>query len=477
MHDSRKYESRGKQLINICKSAAGKIKKYDVDEFEIFTASSVDNDIEIFKSKIETLSFSDSIGIGIRIFKDKSVGYAYTTVLENKSIEDCIEKAVLNSKITGREKYNYLPKEEEYIYKKKLISDKLLFRESLLNYGIEDKVSIAKKLEDLTRSKDKRITDIENVSYRDSIYETAILNSAGFCNNYKKTTCMIYINVISREGNDTSTGDFFGCGRSPDVIDLNRVADKAAERSVAVLGGKKIKSDRVSLLLDPAVSAQFLSVIADGITADSVQKRKSVFEDKIGEKIFSADINIFDDGTLAEGLASRPFDGEGVIKGKTCVFDKGYLKTYLYNTYTARKDKTLSTGNAVRASYRSTPEVGISNFYIEPSKYGFNELLRDLKEGFYVIDVIGMHSGVNNISGQISVGAKGLWIKNKRTKNPVKEVTIATDILSFCKSIEKVGSDLEFFPLNGYVGSPSLLFRNVTDSGLCKIYYRQLKFL
>ncbi|MEA2015692.1 MAG: TldD/PmbA family protein [Actinomycetota bacterium] len=465
MQNNRRYKSREKQLLNICKSTAGKIKKYDVDEFEVFTASSVDNEIEIFKSKIETLSFSDSIGVGIRIFKDKSVGYAYTTVLEDSSMEDCIERAVSNSKITGREKYNYLPVEEEYTYKKKLISDKLLFRESLLNYRIEDKVSIAKKLEDLTRSRDKRISDIENVSYQDSIYETAILNSEGFCDNYKKTTCMIYVNAISREGNNTSTGDYFGCGRSPDDIDLDRVADKAAERSVSILGGEKIKSDRVSLLLGSSVSAQFLSVIADGITADSVQKKKSVFGGKIGERIFSADINIFDDGTLPEGLSSRPFDGEGVVKGRTGVFEKGCLKTYLYDTFTARKDKTLSTGNAVRASYRSTPEVGISNFYIEPSKYDFNELLRDLNEGFYVIDIIGMHSGVNNISGQISVGAKGLWMKNGKTEIPVKEVTIATDILSFCKSIEKAGRDLEFFPLNGYIGSPSLLLRNVTISG------------
>ncbi len=465
MQNNRKYRVRVRQLINICKDTARKIKKYNVDEFEIFTASSVDNEIEIFKSKIETLSFSDSIGIGIRIFKDKSVGYAYTTVLGDNSIEDCIKKAVSNSEITGKEEYNYLPVEEEYAHKRKLISDELLFRENLLDYRIEDKVAMAKKLEDLTRSKDKRITDIENVAYQDSIYETAILNSAGFCDNYKKTTCLIYVNAISKEGNDTSTGDYFGCGRSPDDIDLNHVASKAADRSVSILGGKKIKSDRVSLLLDPAVSAQFLSVIADGITADSVQKKKSVFEGKIGEKIFSADINIFDDGTLPEGLSSKPFDGEGVIKGRTCVFNKGYLKTYLYNTFTARKDKTLSTGNAVRASYRSTPEVGISNFYIEPSKDGFNELLGHMKDGFYVIDIIGMHSGVNHVSGQISVGAKGLWIKNSKPENPVKEVTIATDILNFCKSIEKVGSDFAFFPLSGYVGSPSLLVRDVTISG------------
>jgi len=465
MQNNKKYEIRENQLLNICKDAAVRINKYAVDEYEIFTASSVENEIEIFKGKVETLSFSDSIGVGIRIFKDKSVGYAYTTMLDKNSIEDCIRKAVNNSKITGKEEYNYLPRKEEFAYKNKLIDDKLLFCENFLSYSIEDKISLAKELEALTRSKDKRISDIENVSYQDSIFETAILNSAGFCDKYKTTRCFIYVNVISREGKDTSTGDFFGCGRSLDKLNLDEIAEKAANRSVLILGGKKIKSQRVNLLLDSVVSAQFLDIIARSITADTVQKKKSLFEGKIGEKIFSADINIFDDGTLPNGLSSRPFDGEGVIKGRTCVFKKGYLKTYLYNTFTARKDKMLSTGNAVRASYRSTPEVGISNFYMEPSNTNFDKLLKDMGSGFYVIDIIGLHSGVNPISGQVSVGAKGLWVENSKPSHPVKEVTIATDILSFCKSIKEIGNDLRFFPVGGYVGSPSLLISNITISG------------
>ncbi len=465
MQDKKTYEIRGSQLIGICKDAALKINKHKVDEFEIFAASSVENEIEIFKGKVETLSFSDSIGIGIRIFKDRSIGYAYTTVLEEKSIEDCIRKAVSNSRITNREDYNYLPREEESVLKKKLIDDRSLFHEDFLDYTIESKVELAKKLEVLTKSKDARIVDIDSVGYHDSIYETAILNSAGFCDKYKTTTCLIYVSAISKQEEDTSTGDFFGCAREPAGLDLEEIAQKAANRSISVLGGEKIKSQRADLLLDPVVSAQLLGVVAGCLTADSVQKRKSLFEGKIGQKIFSIGANIFDDGTMPDGLSSRPFDGEGIIKGKTRVFEDGYLRTYLYNTYTARKDKTRSTGNAVRASYRSTPEVGISNFYMEPSDIGFERLLSDIDRGFYVIDVIGLHSGVNPISGQMSMGAKGIWIENGSFKQPVREVTIATDILSFCKSIKKIGNDLRFIPAGGYIGSPSLLVNDIMISG------------
>jgi len=141
------------------------------------------------------------------------------------------------------------------------------------------------------------------------------------------------------------------------------------------------------------------------------------------------------------------------------------LKTYLYNTYTARKDKKFSTGNAVRASYKSTPEVGVSNFYLKPSKTSLEKIIKSVDKGFYVIDIIGLHSGTNPISGQISVGAKGIWIDKGSFSKPVKEVTIATDLLSFCKSIDKIGDDLRFLPSGGYIGSPSLLVKDIAISG------------
>jgi PmbA protein len=466
MHKHKSDNVRDGKLLKICRDTAAKIGKYKVDEFEIFSAGSLSTEIEIFNGKIETLSFSDSTGIGIRIFKDRSIGYAYTAVLDSKSIEDCIKKAVSNSGITKKEDYNYLPKAEEFKFKENLIDDSVLFREDMLKLDTRSKIALAKKLEVLTKSKDKRIVSINNVTYSDGIYETAILNSAGLCGKYRSTSCFIYVVAISKQDGETSTGDFFGCGRAPSDMDLEKVAETAAHRSVSVLGGKKMKSGRVDLLLDPVVSSQFLSVIAGGLTADSVQKGKSLFKGKIDRKIFSIDVDIFDDGTLPGGLASKPFDGEGVTKGKTHVFEKGYLKTYLHNTYTARKDKTLSTGNAVRASYRSTPGVGTSNFYLKPSDTGFDKLLAGIDRGFYVMDIIGLHSGVNPISGQMSVGAKGIWIEKGSLKHPVKEVTIATDILSFCRSIKRVGKDLLFLPWGGYTGSPSMVVGDIMVGGM-----------
>ncbi len=458
-------EKNGKSLDDFCKDASLKIKKLKVDEFEIYGASSTHNELELFNGQIDNLSFAETKGIGIRIFKDKRVGYSYTSILDKNNIEKCIAKAFYNSKITFQEEFNYLPLENELKNTKDIIDKKILFSEDFFNFDIKQKIQITKELENLAKKKDKRVTGINNLIYDDSLDEIMILNSTGFFDSYKATSAFIYLSVISKEKDDTSTGDFFGYGRSPGKFNLEEIATNAVNRSVWLLGGKKMKSQVVDIVLDPFIAAQFMGIIASIITADTVQKGKSLLKDKIGEKIFKGDFDIIDDGTLSYGLASKPFDGEGVPKGKTVIFENGILKTYLYNSYTARKDKKFSTGNAVRASYKSIPEVGVSNFYLKPSKTSLEKIIKSVDKGFYIIDIIGLHSGTNPISGQISVGAKGLWIDKGVFSKPVKEVTIATDLLSFCKSIDKIGDDLKFMPSGGYIGSPSILVKDIALSG------------
>lgn len=466
MIQNSKTDLKRKELIDVCKKAAVRIPKGSVDQWEVFAARGIENDIEVFNGKIETLSFSDSTGIGIRIFKDHSIGYAYTAVLDENAIEDAIGKAIANSAITKKDPLNYLPTKKDYKYKIDKSNSSQLFDDNFLKYTIDQKISMIIELESLTKRADKRITGISDAMYNDGISEVCILNSNGFSGSYNSTIAMVYINAISRDGEDISTGDYFGIARDPAKIDLEETAVNAARRSVSILGGKKIRSGKMDIILDPMVAAQFMGVIASVLNADSVQKGKSLFKDKIGKKIFKIDIDIFDDGTLPKGLASKPFDGEGVIKGKTALFEGGVLKTFLYDTYTARKDKTLSTGNASRSSYRSTPSVGVSNFYISPGEHDRLDMIKLIDKGFYIMDIIGLGSGTNPISGQISVGAKGLMIEKGSLTHPIKEVTIATDILSFLSGFKMLGNDLKFVPSGGYMGSPSVMIENIAISGI-----------
>ena len=453
------------ELIDLCKKAALAASRKKVDEYEVFMASSIHNEIEVFNGNVESLSFSDTKGIGLRVFKEKKMGYAYTSNMNEDEIDKCIEKAIENSRVTGPDENNYLPLAKDYNYPLQTAGRENLFSAKINELSTEDKINMAKQLEILAKKKDKRISGVSELIYDDSISEVAIINSNGFEDSYRTSSAFLYLGLISRSGEDVSTGDYFGFARCPQDIDIENIADKAAYRSVKLLGAKKIKSQTTDLLLDPFVAVQFLGIIAGISCADAVQKGKSLLAGKMGTRIFSKDFNIADDGTLENGMASRPFDSEGVPKGRTIVFEKGILKSYLYNTYTARKDKTLSTGNAARASYKSPPETGISNFYIEPSEKTVEEILRKTGRGFYVMDIIGLHSGTNPISGQISVGAKGIFIEKGEMAFPVKEVTIATDILSFCLSLDEVANDIKFMPASGYIGSSSMLVKDITVSG------------
>lgn len=441
------------------------LKSRGLDEYEVFGTASHDNEIEVYQQDIESLSVSKSKGIGIRVLRHQSVGYAYTSNLSPEHILECIKRAISNAKVTHKDKFNYLPVRKDYLYQQKPIDLELLYDPCFYDYSIKDKIKAAKTLEAITQAEDKRIIGISNSSYRDSAVEVVLANSNGFLDSYKKSWCYLYVNAISRQGDDTSTGDYFSTGKHLGEINLEDIARQAAKRSTSLLGGRKIKSVKADILLDPLVAAQFLNLIAEALTADSVQKGKSLFKDKIGKKLFSLDIDIYDDGIMDSGLASAPFDGEGVFKGKTKVFDKGILKTYLYNTYTARKDNTKSTGNASRNSYRSVPSVGINNFYLEPKKLNFSQILSETGSGFYVMDIIGLHSGANAVTGDISVGAKGLWLEEGSMAYPVKEVTIATDFLSLLKSIKRVGNKLYFIPSSGFIGSPALLVDKIMISG------------
>jgi len=459
----RKNTEKG--ISYFCNKTASEISKSGVKEFEVYGGSAVNNEIEIFDGEIESLAFSDTKGIGIRIFNKGRVGYAYTSNLEDSAIKDCVGRSIENSRISTKDIYNYLPSKNDFLYPGNLVDKKSLFSEKFESFNVEEKTKLVKELEKIARKKDKRITGINDLIYNDVRSETVILNSSGFTDSYETTSAFVYLSVISREKSDTSTGDYFGCARDLSYFDIEDIADNAAKRSTWLLGAKKISSRKADLLLDPFVSAQFLQVIAGILTADAVQKGKSLFKGQIGNKIFSVDIKIIDDGTLPDGLASKPFDAEGAPKGRTVVFDKGILQTFLYDTYTARKENKLSTGNAVRASYMSSPQTGISNFYLENGKIPFTRMIDKIDKGLYVTDIIGVHSGINPVSGQISVGAKGLFIEKGSISYPVKEITIATDISSFCGHIAETGNDLKFLPSGGYVGSPSVIVKDITISG------------
>jgi PmbA protein len=228
-----------------------------------------------------------------------------------------------------------------------------------------------------------------------------------------------------------------------------------------MLGAAPVATRKAVVLLDPYVATGFLGLIGPALTGEAVQKGRSLFAGKVGERVASDKITIIDDGLLGGGIASAPFDGEGVPTSRTILVKKGDLRGYLHNTYTAAKDGVQSTGNGVRSSFKGTPEVGMTNFYIEAGQIPVEQLIKDISSGIYVTEVMGMHTA-NPISGDFSVGVSGLLIENGELTRPVRGMAMGGNIIELLENIDAVGNDLHFFIGKG---SPTLRVAQLTISG------------
>jgi PmbA protein len=231
-----------------------------------------------------------------------------------------------------------------------------------------------------------------------------------------------------------------------------------------LLGARTIAGSRTNVILDNSVTIDFLGIFASSLSSEALQKGKSLLQDKLGKAIISPRINIIDSGLRPGKLGSRPVDDEGVPTSEKILVHEGVLQTYLYNTYTARKGNTNSTGNAARGSFSSLPSVGITNLFIEPSTVGGclgkKELFKFLGRGLYIVDAMGVHTA-NPVSGDFSLGVTGLWIEGGEVRFPVKEAVISGNILEFFNKVAAVGDDLIFY---GNMGAPSIIISDVDIS-------------
>jgi PmbA protein len=239
------------------------------------------------------------------------------------------------------------------------------------------------------------------------------------------------------------------------------VATGAAEDATSLLGGRPCATGAVPIVLDNYVAVQFLQVIGPALMANNVLKGKSLFAKNRGEAVASERVTLVDQNDLPNGLNRSPFDAEGAAAQRTLVVDKGVLRAFLHNAYTADKMGERSTANASRGGYRSTPEVGATNFYLEPGTVSQDDLVAAAGRGLFVTGAMGVHTA-DPISGDFSFGASGLLIEDGRLGRSVRGVTIAGNVRDVLRGIAAVGNDLRFF---GAYGSPSWLVSQTMVSG------------
>ena len=298
----------------------------------------------------------------------------------------------------------------------------------------------------------------------DAVSRVAIASTAGVAAEYQRTDAWCVAVALAVEGEETQTGYSFKIARGLDELGPDAVAEEAVSRSIKLLGASKPPTAKVPVILDQFAATSFLGVLAGALNAESVLKGRSLFAEMIGQQVGSTLFTLVDDGRVTDGPGACPFDDEGVPSGRTELFGAGVLNGFLHDSYTARRTGggQRSTGNAKRG-YRSAPSVGTSNFYLDAGESSFEELLSRAEGGVLIMDVSGVHSGANPISGEFSVGATGLRIAGGALGEPLREMTIASTLPEMLAGITGVGDDLRFF---SSVGTPSILIGEMTLAGV-----------
>lgn len=424
------------------------------DMVEVYLSSGRELQIEVRDEKVETMKLAEERGLGLRIMKGGRIGFAYTSDLNWASIEEIVDQAMANASSVAEDRYRTMPAPAQHY------PEVNLYDRKIIETPVTEKIKLAVNMEEVSKKHDPRVKIIEGSTYTDTETEITLMNSLGVNLSFKGAYCGIYIALVAVEGDDHQTGFAMKFGIKYDDLDSVETGKEAAVRAVRMLGARKAPSQSIPVVFEPYVATGFLGLLGPALTAEAVQKGRSLFAGKVGQKVASESVTIVDDGSRQGGIASCPFDGEGVPTSRTALVSGGMLQGFLHNTYTAAKDGVTSTGNGVR-SYKSTPEVGATNFFIEKGSRHPSEIIASLERGFYVTEVMGMHTA-NPISGDFSLGVSGLMIEGGRLSYPVRGVALAGNIIDLMKNVESVGSDLTFF---GGTGSPTLAVGKMTLSG------------
>ena len=425
---------------------------------EAWAEESTSRRVRVYEGRVESLSDAGGRGVGVRAFAGGRTGYAYGTDLSDAGVAELARAAREAAEVADEDEHAGLPDEFGSTSLEGLASPRLA------DWSTEQKVELALAVERAARAA-PGVTQVENAVYSDAEGSVALANSRGFSGGYDATQAWAYASAFAGEGADLMTGLGVGLGRDPGALDPEAIGGEAADRALALVGARRPSSRRCPVVLDAIVAASFIGFIGSMLSADAVQRGRSLFEGREGEEVADPALRIADDATDPEGPASAPFDGEGTASRPTRLLEDGRLQSFLFDTRTARRAGRASTGNASRGSYRSPPSVGASNLVVEPGSGDFESLVQSAGDGLYVTDVAGLHSGVNPVSGTFSVGAAGRLIENGELGTPVRELTIAGDLVAMLKSVRAVGAESRWVPFAGSVKAPPLLLAEMSVSG------------
>jgi PmbA protein len=446
--------------VDLAKRAVETALARGAADAEAYATEETKREIRVYGGKVESLTAASQRGIGVRTWIGSRVGYGYGTDLSPDGLAEVAARAVGAAEAADPDEFAAPPAPAGEAPVVAGLSDP-----SVSKWGTAKAVELALGVERAATQADPRIVGVEQAVYVDGAERVGIATSTGIAGEFEASSAYAYTQALGEGERSRETGLGFGLARGPAGLDPAAIGLEAAERATEMIGASKPASRSCPVILDPTVAASFVGLLGGTLGADAVQRGRSPLAERLGDEVAGEAFVLHDDGLDPGGLASSPVDGEGVPHRRTALISEGRLQTFLYDTYAARRGGAESTGNAGRTGYRSGPSVSASNLIVAPGSLSFEDLLAEVGDGIFITDVAGLHSGVNPISGVFSVGASGRVISGGELAEPVREFTIASDLVSMLRSVRAVGATARWVPFGGSVRTAPLLIDAMTISG------------
>src|SRR5271157_5380685 len=408
--------------------------------------------------QVETLKESGSKAIGMRVFYGKRAASTYSSDFSRAGLDRMLNSALELSKITSEDPFGGIPEASQL----GSIGGNLdLYSADVYSLPGEGRISYARRAEKAALDYDPRIKNSEGGSFDAATGHKVLANSHGFVGDYQRSYCSVAAVPIAQAENGAMQRDYwFSVARNLGRLESpEHVGKVAAQRTIRRLGARKVKTAHVPVVFDPLVATSIIGHIFEGVEGDSVYRGASFLAGKLGQKIAGDRVTVIDDGTMPGGFGTSPFDGEGIPTRRTVVIENGILKSYLLNTYTAKKLGLQTTANAARG-LAGTPGIGPGNYFLQPGPKTPKDLISGIKEGLYVTEFLG--HGANLVTGDYSRGASGLWISGGELAYPVEEITVAGNLKELFMNISEIANDLEF---RGSVACPTIRIDGLTVGG------------
>lgn len=430
------------------------------EKAEVFATASDSFSVQVYEGAIEDYRVQKRAGIALRGLLSGQMGYASTEVDDESEYADLVARAKENALLLESA-------DEQFLYDGK---EKLEWVSSvnpaLNEVPAERKIALAMEMEKACFAQDERVQRTAACEVGTEHASCVLVNSEGLHRTFENNIAYAAVEPVLAVGESQIDGFAYKFTRNFEELDAQALAKEAVEDAVRYMNASSMPSGSMPVVFSPDAMATLLATFAGVFSADNAQKGLSLLNGKEGESITSEAVTIYDDPSDGLGYAGMPFDGEGVPTSKKAVVDKGVLSTLLYTLKTAKKAGKTTTGNASRPSYASTVGTAPTNFYIAPGTQSAQEMYVLAGDSVRIDKLMGTHAGANPISGDFSLAAKGMRIREGKLDGPVEQITVSGNFYSLLKGVRAVGNDLKFgMPGACAVGAPTVLADGLTIAG------------